>query len=87
MIYFSSFTPYVVHSTRPVDIAGMAGNVWQNWFEIGVALNIPISKLEQIHTNNQLHNTQAHFQVSYFNSFDGRCEYLLPFYCMVIIRP
>ena len=61
---FSSFTAYVDHSTRPIDITQMAEGVWQKWFEIGIALNIPISKLEEIHTSDQAHGAQACFKVS-----------------------
>ena len=65
---------------RPIGIVGMATGVWQKWFEIGVALNIPISKLEGIHTSDQAQDDQKRFQVSYyitkFNSFDDGRKYM-----------
>ena len=57
---------YVDHPVYPVvSIVGMTKEVWQKWFEIGVALNVPISSLEEIHKSQQAQDDQARFDVSH----------------------
>ena len=64
LLYNTFFFFYCIAGA--IDITGMATGVWQKWFEIGVALNIPISTLEGIYTSCQAQNVQARFQVSHY---------------------
>ena len=63
----TSFNVHVGHPKYPVvSIVGMTTKVWHKWFEIGVALNVSISRLEEIHKSQQAKDDQARFHVSHY---------------------
>ena len=71
----SSFNVHVDHPV--VDIVRMTKEVWQMWFEIGVALNVSISRLEEIHKSQHAQDDQARFHVSHFDCvYNITCIYM-----------